>query len=188
MTPEKKQLEEKINELQQQTKYYVLEFKDLLSKLHINKDIQLISYFTSSLNISQSSEEESVCLGSYHIWNIGNVPIINPSITIQLPENSPFTFTGRYVYNHFHQGLKRPNEWLRIKNPDNKDIYSFKPLEKTVLEPNEKITFENFQIKWLSNTPYSGSITGFTYCEQLQEGIPVVNPINLSIVGAEKEE
>jgi hypothetical protein len=188
MTAEKNQLEEKINELQQQTKSYLLEFKELIKQLPTKKSIQVIGYFTSSLNISHTPDQESVCLGSFHIWNIGNKPITNPSITIQLPENSPFSFTGRYITNHFQQSLKRPNEWLRIKASDNKDFFSFKPLEKTILEPYEKITFENFQIKWLSTTSYSGSITGFTYCEEFPDGIAVLNPINLSVISLKEEE
>lgn len=188
MTNEKNQLEGKINELQQQTESYLLQFKELIKKLPTKKNTHVIGYFTSSLNISHTPDEENVCLGSFHIWNIGNEPITNPSITIQLPENSPFSFTGRYITNHFQQNLKRPNEWLRIKASDNKEVFSFKPLEKIILQPNEKITFENFQIKWLSTTSYAGSITGFTYCEQFPDGIVVLNPINLSVISLEKEE
>ena len=188
MTAEKIQLEGKINELQQQTEFYLLQFKELIKQLPTKKTIQLIGYFTSSFNISHTLDQENVCLGSFHIWNIGNEPITNPSITIQLPENSPFSFTGRYITNHFQQSLKRTNEWLRIKGSDNKEVFSFKPLEKTIIEPNEKIIFENFQIKWLSTTSYAGSITGFTYCEELPDGIAVLNPINLSVISLEKEE
>ncbi|MER1986816.1 MAG: hypothetical protein ABS949_16555 [Solibacillus sp.] len=188
MSADKNQLEEKINELQQQTKFYVTEFRELIKQLPVQQTSHVISYFTTSFNISHTLHQENLCLGSLHIWNIGTVPLTNLSLTIQLPEDSPFSFTGRYVYKHFPQKLKQPNEWLRIKNTDKKDIFSFQPLERTTLQPNEKISFDNFQIKWLSTSSYSGSITGFTYCDQFPDGVSVINPINLSVIRLEQEE
>lgn len=185
-----KQLEEKINELRQQTTFYITELKKALDTLTTKKANHVVSYFTSSFNISHAQDHESLCLGSYHIWNIGNVPLTNPSITIKLPENSPFSFTGRYIHNNLQKNLRRtsPNDWVRIKNDEQKNTFSFKPLEKTTIEPNEILSFENFQIRWSANTSYAGSIIGFTYCEQFPDGIAVINPINLSMMSLEQEE
>ena len=185
-----KQLEDKLSELQQQTKFYITELKKIVDTLTTKKTSHVVSYFTLSFNISHSLDQESLCLGSYHIWNIGNVPITNPSFTIKLPENSPFSFTGRYIHNNLQRNLRRtsPTEWVRIKTDEQKEFFSFKPLEKTILEPNEVLSFENFQIRWSSNTSYAGSIMGFTYCEQFPDGIAVLNPINLSVISLEQEE
>lgn len=181
-------LEVKIHTLQKQTKSYLQEIKELINNLPTSKNLNIISYFTSSLNISHSLDQESLCLGSYHIYNIGNEPLLNPYILIKIPDNSPFSFSGRYVREQFSQKLKGPNEWIRLMNTPNKNEFWLKPLGKTSLEPNEVLSFTNFQIKWSTNKSYEGSITGITYGDQLQDGIAVVNPINLSVINLEQEE
>ena len=181
-------LDLKINTLQNQTQSYLQEIKDLIEKLPTRKNANVISYFTSSLNISHRLDQESLCLGSYHIHNIGSEPLLNLSICIKLPEPSPFKFSGRYVHEQLQQRLKGPNEWLRFSKTTNKNEYWLKPVSKLSLEPNEIISFSNFQIRWSPNESYAGSITGLTYCDQFQDGIAVVNPINLSVIQLEQEE
>lgn len=188
MTTPHRHLEEKIHTLQKQTKAYLREIKEQLEQLPKSNKINVISYFTTSLNLAHSPEQESLCLGSYHIYNIGNEPLLNPYISITLPESSPFSFSGRYVREEFSQNFKGPNEWLRLPNSTNKNEYLLKPLGKMVLKPNEILTFSNFQIKWSPSQSYSGSITGFTYCDQIQDGIAAVNPINLSVISLGQEE
>ena len=178
----------KLNALQNQTQTYFHEIKELIEKLPNSNNTKVISYFTSTFNISHQLDQESLCLGSYHIYNIGNEPLLNPSICITLPESSPFSFSGRYVHEQLQQRLKGPNEWLRFSKTPNKNEYWLKPISKTSIEPNEIISFTNFQIRWSPNKSYAGSITGFTYCDQFQDGIAVVNPINLSVIHLEQEE
>ena len=183
-------MEAKINELQQQTDFYLTELRTVFDKINAKKTGRVLSYFTSSLNMSYADDEESLCLCSYHIWNIGNVPLTNPTITIKLAEDSPFTFSGRYIHSIFQRNLRQTNqnEWVRINNDGHKNTFSFKPLEKTVIKPNEILSFEQFQIRWLNNTPCGESITGITYCDQFQDGIAAINPINLSVITQDQEE
>lgn len=91
--------------------------------------------------------------------------------------------------NAFQKNLMRPstNDWVRISN-DEKEVYLLKPTEKNVIEPNEILSFENFQIRWPSTLAYSGSIIGLTYCDQFQNGIPAINSINLSIIKQRPEQ
>ncbi|MGE8035007.1 hypothetical protein B1B04_14710 [Lysinibacillus sp. KCTC 33748] len=173
-------VEEKINELKKQTDFYVHEMKKAIEELIVPESVNVISYFTSSINISYNPDEESLCLGSYHIRNIGTQPITNPSLCIKLPEDSPFSFSGRYVYEHFAPNLKGNSSWERINDQSSKEEFWLRPIGKTTLEPNETLSFPNFQIKWGNNSSYSGSIMGFTYCDQLEDGIVVLNPINLN--------
>lgn len=65
-------IEDKIQALKEQTNAYVHDIKRLVEGLAIPNRINLISYFTTSLNISYDPEQESLCLGSYHIRNIGS--------------------------------------------------------------------------------------------------------------------
>lgn len=180
MSTGKDNVEVKIEELKCQTTAYLSEIRKLIEGLHIPQSIKVISYFTFSLNISHDTEQDSLCLGTYHIRNIGNQPLTNPYLCIKLPEDSPFFFSGQYVYEHFKQNLRGSASWERINDKASKEEFWLKPLDKTSIEPNETITFSNFQLKWAHSSSYGGSITGITYCDQLKEGIAVLNPINLN--------
>ncbi|MBG9455541.1 hypothetical protein ABE61_16070 [Lysinibacillus sphaericus] len=181
-------VEEKINELKKQTDFYVHEMKKAIEELIVPESVNVISYFTSSINISYNPDEESLCLGSYHIRNIGTQPITNPSLCIKLPEDSPFSFSGRYVYEHFAPNLKGNSSWERINDQSSKEEFWLRPIGKTTLEPNETLSFPNFQIKWGNNSSYSGSIMGFTYSDQFEDGIVVLNPINLNGMSYTQED
>ena len=191
MNTYKKEIEEKINELRWQTKSYVEEVKKMVGEMshsHRSESIDVISYFTSSFNISYEPEIESLCLGSYTIRNIGDLPLNNPKICIKLPEDSPFAFSGKYVYEYFKQSAKGSPEWERIDDKTNKYEFWFQPINQLVIEPNEMISFSDFQIRWSNEVSYGGSITAFMYCDELKDGVAVVNPINLSGFSTTKED
>lgn len=176
--------------MKEQTHTYVQEIKKLVEELAVQNKISLISYFTSSFNISYDSEQESLCLGSYHIRNIGHTPVTNPYLCIKLPKDSPFYFSGRYVHENFTPTLKTQGQsnWERFNDKSSKEEYWLRPVGKSTIEPNETISFTNFQIKWSHNLSYSGTIMGFTYCDQLTDGTVVINPINLNGMGQIQEE
>jgi hypothetical protein len=173
-------VEEKIAKLQHQTKSYLTEIKKLVDELHAPARMNLVSYFTYSLNISHDLEQESLCLGSYHVHNMGSQAITNPTVCIKVSKESPFSFSGRYVYENFKQSLKVTDGWVRTNEKTNKEEFWLKPLGKASIEPNETISFSNFQITWSPKDSYAGSILGFTYSDQMQDGIAVINPINLN--------
>ena len=85
-------IEDKIQALKEQTNAYVHDIKRLVEELAIPNRINLISYFTTALNISYDPEQESLCLGSYHIRNIGSAAVTNPSLCITIPKESTFYF------------------------------------------------------------------------------------------------
>ncbi len=80
----------------------------------------------------------------------------------------------------FKQSLKVADGWERTNEKTNKEEFWLKPLGKASIEPNETISFSNFQITWSPKESYAGSIMGFTYSDQLKDGIAVINPINLN--------
>lgn len=173
-------VEAKIEELHLQTTAYLSEIRKWVDELHHPDRLNIISYFTYSLDISHDSAQESLCLGSYHISNRGNRPITDPYVCIKLPEQSPFSFSGKYVYENFQQRLKSPGGWQRINEKEDKEEFWLKPLGKRLIEPNETLSFSDFQIKWNPTSSYAGSIMGFTYSDELKNGIAVLNPINLN--------
>ncbi|WP_246096898.1 hypothetical protein [Psychrobacillus soli] len=173
-------VEAKMAKLQHETKAYLDEIKKLVVELNNPGQSDIISYFTYSLDISHDPTQESLCLGSYHVKNIGNKSITNPYLCIKISKESPFSFSGKYVYEDFKQSLKGPGGWQRINEKTNKEEYWLKPLGKSSIEPNEILSFSNFQITWSSEKSYGGSIMGFTYSDQIEEGIAAVNPISLN--------
>ena len=191
MTRDRNEVETQIAELQHQTKSYLHEIKKLVDGLNDPARVTIISYFTHSLNISHNPDEESLCLGSYHVHNTGNQAITNPTICIKVSKESPFSFSGRYVYDNFKQSLKVADGWQRMNEKTDKEEFWLKPLGKASIEPNETLSFLNFQITWSPEESYAGSITAFSYSDQMKDGIAVINPINLngtvSIEGAGNE-
>jgi hypothetical protein len=177
---DKNDVDVKISKLHHQTKSYLYEIKKLVTELNNPDKMNIISYFTYSLNISHDPEQESLCLGSYHVLNSGNQSITNPYLCIKISEESPFSFSGRYVYEHFKSSLKVPGGWERINEKTNREEFWLRPLVKPSIEPNETISFSNFQITWSPKESYAGSIMGFTYSDQITEGIAAINPINLN--------
>ena len=173
-------IEAKVAELQHQTKYYLAEIKNRLEEFEQPDKASLLSYFTHTIIISHDPNQESLCLGSYHITNIGNQSITNPYLCIRIPQELPFSFSGKYVYKNFKQALKSSDGWERINEKENSEEFWLKPLGKSTIKPNETISFSNFQIKWTPTKSYSGSIMGFTYSDEIKDGIAVINPINLS--------
>lgn len=180
MVTDKNEVATMITKLRNETKSYLVEIKTLVDELNIPDKLYVISYFTYSLSISHNPQEESMCLGSYHVRNMGHKPITNPYLCIKIPKESPFSFHGKYVYEHFGQSLKSKGGWERINEKTNKEEYWLRPLTKTVIAPNETLSFSNFQIKWSPTESYAGSITGFTYSDELKNGVAVINPINLN--------
>ena len=187
----KNNVEAMIEKLNHQTNSYLYELKTVINELNKSNGMNIISYFTYSLNISHNTEQESICLGSYHIHNLGSKAITNPYLCISIPKESPFTFSGQYVYGHLRQSMKSTGEWERINDKKSKEEFWLKPLTKEEIEPNETLSFSNFQIKWAHTESYAGSITAITYSDQLKDGIAVINPINIngtiSIPGDEDE-
>lgn len=181
-------LAEKIDEIDLQTKKYLTAIKERLAQFPRLNEINLLSYFTYSLNISHDMDGENLCLGTFHIKNVGNQPITNPYICIKLPKESPFTFTGKYIYKHATKQIQSPGGWERLNDKENKEEFWLKPLEHQSIAPNETITFSDFQIKWQVTTTYGGTIQGYTYSDQNQDGIPILNPINLSGVVPAQED
>ncbi|WP_240468598.1 hypothetical protein [Gracilibacillus sp. YIM 98692] len=159
---------------------YLKEMKSLVTEIKASKKFQVISYFTYSLNISHEPGRENFCLGSYHIQNIGGEPLTNPYICIKVSSDSVFDFSGKYLYKNSRQTVRLTNAWERLNEPTDKEEFWLKPNDKRTLEPSETVTFPNFQIKWLPEASYSGSIQGFTYGDEITQGINALNQININ--------
>lgn len=176
-------MNKKLEEFHQQLKGNLQEVKKKIEGIEQLAEMRLLSYFTYSLNISHDIHQENLCLGSYHIRNIGNQTITNPYICIKMPKDAPFTFTGKYIYQHMKQKGKNPGSWERMNEQEDPEQFWLKSIEQQSIKPNETLSFSDFQLKWTPTESYAGSIMGFTYSEENREGIAAINAINLSETG-----
>ncbi|SDN10385.1 hypothetical protein SAMN05216498_1480 [Tenuibacillus multivorans] len=179
---DQKRFQQKLSELNDQTHHYLSELRELISQMDFNsgQSLQTISYFTFSMNISHDLDMENLILGTYHIHNLSEQNISNPYICIKLSSGTPFMFSGKYIYPDSQKQIRTPGAWERMNDREDKEEYWLRPLDREIIEPNEMITFPNFQIKWSPDKSYSGSVMGFTYSDQFQDGMASLNQINLS--------
>jgi len=172
------ELKKKLKLHEDQTEFYLTEIQNLLSNtLHVP---YIISYFTYSINISHNISTESMIIGTFHIRNIGKNEITHPYICIKLSPNAPVHFSGKYVTKKNSLPSNPNGAWERINEQSNKNEYWLKPIGTVSIAPSETITFSNFQIKWKPEKSYNAIVSGFSYCDEIQNGIPAVNQINLS--------
>ncbi|WP_246206692.1 hypothetical protein [Virgibacillus ihumii] len=169
---------EKIASLQQMNASYLQSIKTLVSEMNLSQDFKVISYFTYSLNIRHVKDFENFVLGSFHIQNLGGTPLVNPYICIKLSADSPFNFSGKYQYKDSSKG-NLTNGWERINEHTDRQEFWLRPNNKHILEANETLSFSNFQVKWIPESSYAGSIMGFAYGDEMEEGISSLNQINI---------
>lgn len=173
------EMKQKLKQFHDMNNQYLKEIMTLIKEKR-SEEVQIVSYFNYSLNISHMNDGENFCLGSYHIFNISNRPINNPYICIKLTPASLFEFSGKYFYKDSKQKMNFANSWERMNDPTDKEEFWLKPNDIVQLEPFQKLAFSDFQIKWNPTSSYAGSILGFTYADEIQEGIHSLNQINLS--------
>ncbi|MFQ3545254.1 hypothetical protein Q7A53_14320 [Halobacillus rhizosphaerae] len=171
---------QKLIQLQKDNSSSFAQIKEQLSVIKQKKNIHYISYFTYSLNISHSAGQESLCMGSYHILNLGKLPLTNPYICIKTTPDSPFHFSGKYVYKNSKHKMNIAGAWERLNDPKDKEEFWLQPLTRKVIQPNETLSFSNFQLKWTPEKSYAGGLLGFSYCDECKEGITAINQVNLN--------
>lgn len=176
------ELKEKITQLNNETNFYLSKIKEYVANIKQNQKMNVVSYFTFSFSISHDNEQDSLIIGTYHIHNLGNKLLTNPYICIILSPDSLFSFSGKYINKKNNVSMKAPGAWERLNEQTDKKEYWLRPLENQIIEPSQAIAFPNFQVKWLPKESYSGSIMGFTYSDELNEGIPAINQIYLNSI------
>lgn len=182
----KNELHKKVSAWNEMNTTYLKQIKSLLTEMEGPKKFQVICYFTYSINIFHEKEKENFTIGSFHIQNVGDKPLTNPIICIKLSPQSPFEFSGKYLYPNSRQRMGMPDAWERINEATEKQEFWLKPVNKQKIEPSETISFSNFQVKWRSDESYTGSIMGFVYGDEIKEGLSSLNEINIGgVVGKE---
>ncbi|SEQ61008.1 hypothetical protein [Piscibacillus halophilus] len=142
------------------------------------KGVQLISYFSYSVNIMYDGGEH-LLLGNFTIQNLGSEDITNPYICIKLPENGLFQLNGKIV-NPEHKNKAQVDGWERFTEEGESQDYWLRPIKHQRITPEENLVFSNFQIKWQPEASYQAAVLAYVYSDQTPKGIPALNSINIS--------
>ncbi|WP_078579798.1 hypothetical protein [Salipaludibacillus agaradhaerens] len=168
-----------VNHLLKQNQSYFKEIKKLIAKktFHINSHV--LCYFTYSLSLNHSIDGDNLLLGSFTILNLGQKPLQHPIICITLSDSSLFKFSGKFTHKASSNKVT-PSVWERISKTSNQDEYWLKYKAAPNIAANDSLSFSNFQVEWTPQKNYNGTIKGFIYSEEIQEGQEAVNQINIS--------
>ena len=147
MAYERNDVEAKIAELHYQTKAYLTEIKKWVDEFHNHRKTEYYKLFHLFIGHIPMIPNKRVYVLDLTMFRIREIePITNPYVCIKIPEQSPFSFSGKYVYENFKQTLKTPGGWQRINEKENKEEYWLKPLGKESIEPNELVFFQIFRL------------------------------------------
>ncbi|MEN2768095.1 hypothetical protein [Ornithinibacillus xuwenensis] len=180
-------IQEKILLLNNQTKAYVDEIKELLKNQNRKLNIpSILGYFTYSLSTTNDEREENIIWGDFQIKNLTEEPIEDLYLCIKIDATDDYKFTGKYQTN---KGKKdkttSTSAWEQFHNQDedNEHEHWFQLSNQKQLLPQETISFSDFQIKWKNKGFYTCSVQGYAYTAFEKEGIAALNTINVSTNG-----
>ena len=182
------EIQQKLIDWQEEQSSYLDQIKGLIQDLGVPEDLKIICYFASSFQLAHQEDRENYGIGSFHVQNVGNKALTNPHIGLKITANIDFQFSGKYLYQNSKQTRMLSNAWERINEPSDKDEIWLKSIQKQTIEPGETLTFSNFQIKWIPTDKYSGTIQGFTYGNELPNGVNALNQINLNGSVADRQQ
>lgn len=172
------EISNKLTRFHESTKGHLLELREMLST-RLNRS-DCISYFTYALQLSHDASQESYCLGSFHIYNTGTVPLTAPRIRFTLSEGSLFSFHGKFVSNATTLSSKLANGWQRVNESSDKLLFDLQPIGNEVIGPGETLSFTNFQLIWSPSKTYAGGMTAIFFSEQFPDGTPALNSIDIN--------
>ncbi|GGA75921.1 hypothetical protein [Ornithinibacillus halotolerans] len=185
-----KLLLEKITLLNNQTKTFVEEIKELARKQHPSNPVtpSLLGYFTFSINTTSNINEENIILGDFQIKNLSPNTINDLYISIKIDATDRYNFSGKYKTNTYQTDRSISTYWNRFTQTDGEDednVLWFKLNNQKTLLPFETISFSDFQLTWKSESFFSCSVQGFIYTDFAKNGITALNSINVSTNGKE---
>ncbi|QGH35232.1 hypothetical protein GI584_14765 [Gracilibacillus salitolerans] len=185
---DQQELQQKLIDWQEEQASYLDQIKGLIQDLGVTEHLKIICYFTFSFQLFHREERENYCIGSFHIQNVGNKPLTNPHIGLKITSNIDFQFSGKYLYHNSKQSQRLSDAWERINEPSDKKEFWLRPIQKQTIEAGETLTFSNFQVKWIPTSKYSGTIQGFTYGNELPDGMNALNQIILNGSVADRQQ
>lgn len=146
--------------------------------IHNTIDHDFYCYFDYSAILNEDESNTHLIIGSFHVKNISSEIMNDPVILLKISADSLCDFSGKFkTENQTEQPYTFLWERVSMDEVDPQTHFCFKPTQKKTLQPNEQLSFQNFQIKIPTNE--SITIEGFTYFNQENDGVPALNSIQL---------
>ncbi|GIN83976.1 hypothetical protein J6TS2_03620 [Heyndrickxia sporothermodurans] len=180
MNPYIKEIRKTLNQIKKNQEEKIHRIEKALLHNNFSGD-RCIAYFTESISLTTSNEDEYVVIGNFHIMNIGSGIIHQPIIYLEIKGDSDFHFSGKFSLG---EGKGNPDifEWERIKTKgEPKKEYCFRPLKINKIAPGENLVFSNFQLRFSHCEKLLLSLEGYVYYEENREGIRALNSISFTI-------
>ncbi|WP_227939406.1 gp58-like family protein [Alkalihalobacillus deserti] len=146
-------------------------------------------YFSYSTILPKPEEENVLVIGSFILKNTGNQPLTTPIICIRVTPSEGGKLGGKIkLYSRDKEDDRifdesATEEWVYIHDNwrekiKNNGEHWLKPANQTTIDPGEQISFSNFDLT-LSPPEIGNSIvvSGFAYCQELQQGGAALNQI-----------
>lgn len=148
--------------------------------------------FIHSVILPDSAEEPVAILGHATVENMTNQPLHHPVLCLKIQPHQQAQLTGKIVSPPKMDGGDVPFQdgrslvWtyahpnFRKQMKENGE-YWLKPVEREMIAPYGKISFDQFQITFPENDMQEALIVkAFFYCEEHKNGIPFENQIIIS--------
>lgn len=174
-------LKTKIQLLANEQSTFYKTLKRSLENVQRKYNDSIFSYFNHSIALAKSEKDKHFILGSFTICNYSNNPLSSPIILIKISTDESFDFSGKFK----HPKSKEKNihfAWERVDQEDGDPMreYWLKPISTKQLQPGETLEFNQFQLNFSSNQGKNILIEGFIYFQEIKEGLPSLNSINVS--------
>ncbi|RLQ97131.1 hypothetical protein [Falsibacillus albus] len=169
----------KIQQINDQTDHYIKQIREAHKLSTKGSHLSFVSYFSHSLSVAEEKGEDHVLLGNYTVKNTGTVPIHSPVLFIRIQSDTEFSFSGKYKQGKSTANIQIPWERLEVEGSNPSSEYWLKPSRETTIGVNEQVVFQNFQLKWTYENRAQLLVEGFTYSQEVKEGIASLNSISV---------
>ncbi|ADU31077.1 hypothetical protein [Evansella cellulosilytica] len=157
--------------------------------IDVEKNISILPYFHFVTFLPEQGEEETLVLGNFSIKNEGNSPLKQPIICIRISPPKAAHLSGKILMMHRNDQVitDAEEEWTHVYRDWKKRIqhhgeYWLQPLHCNEINPNETLTFSNFEIRIRKKNNISNiNIDGYVFSEASSEGFPALNNISFRL-------
>jgi hypothetical protein len=186
-------VEKKVRMLEQNIQAVKQTLNEIKKAKEQRKDIHhvnVISYFTYSLLLPKTAEQKGTVVGNFVIHNTGSVPLENPIICLKVIPKEHAILSAKLGEDVQYDRRLNPlvmESWQYINEDANKIVedkgeFWLKPVHISQIEPGQKLSFSNFQLKFeIREEQTIYKMEGFFYCKQLQNGVRALNNIVIHV-------
>ncbi|PLR76589.1 hypothetical protein CU633_14650 [Bacillus sp. V3-13] len=178
---------ELVNELESKLKLLEHEsetFKERIRELLIEKSSsgkRPLPYFSYSIILDNKLNGKHTIFGNFNFTNHSPYPLYHPKFVLKIKSDHAFDFSGKYMMPNQH--IKVENfQWKLVENKNENEAmeYWFAPIAAEKIDPEQTLSFPNFQIRFQNEATGYINVEGYVHCRDVDEGIPSLNSINIS--------